>query len=288
MGEFLKLSLIIGVIAIVIWFMKGLIRNATNSPTWEGIIISALIGMLPMYLILCYFGVMGEKRYNDSPQSSGNYTQDMNRRYAYDSTSKKKWNWVKILTSAFIVLLLVCIFLSNRPARQEDEQTEVQDEIVTEKQEEIVEPTSNQAKDEPMKIRSTATKPKTKVSSSKQKNANEITPTESEPAPSENKRSTLDMLDEIQHNNIVQQAKEAGVSTEGSTLDMLERINHAEVVKQAKEAGVSTEGSTLDILERINHAEVVKQAKEAGVSTEGSTLDILERIQRKMLEELYE
>jgi hypothetical protein len=29
------------------------------------------------------------------------------------------------------------------------------------------------------------------------------------------------------------------------------RINHAEVVKQAKEAGVSTEGSTLDILERI-------------------------------------
>ena len=51
MGEFLKLSLIIGIIAIVIWFMKGLIRNATNSPTWEGIIISALIGMLPMYLI---------------------------------------------------------------------------------------------------------------------------------------------------------------------------------------------------------------------------------------------
>ena len=47
-------------------------------------------------------------------------------------------------------------------------------------------------------------------------------------------------------------AKEAGVSTEGSTLDILERINHANVVKQAKEAGVSTEGSTLDILERIN------------------------------------
>jgi hypothetical protein len=32
----------------------------------------------------------------------------------------------------------------------------------------------------------------------------------------------------------------------------LERINHANVVKQAKEAGVSTEGSTLEILERIN------------------------------------
>jgi hypothetical protein len=65
----------------------------------------------------------------------------------------------------------------------------------------------------------------------------------------------------------------------------LEEINHADVVEQAKEVGVSTKGSTLDILERINHANVVKQAKEAGVSTEGSTLDILERINRKYLEE---
>ena len=71
-----------------------------------------------------------------------------------------------------------------------------------------------------------------------------------------------------------------------TTLEILERRNHEEVVKQAKRAGVSTEGSTTDILERINHAEVVKQAKRAGVSTEGSTTDILERINRKEIERM--
>ena len=73
-------------------------------------------------------------------------------------------------------------------------------------------------------------------------------------------------------------------SHELSTLDILEKKNHEEVVRQAKRAGVSTEGSTIDIMERINHAEVVKQAKRAGVSTEGTTLEILERINRKEME----
>ena len=71
---------------------------------------------------------------------------------------------------------------------------------------------------------------------------------------------------------------------EMSTLELLEKRQHDDVVKQAKRAGVSTEGSTIDILERIHHADVVKQAKRAGVSTEGSTIEILERIQRKDLE----
>ena len=39
---------------------------------------------------------------------------------------------------------------------------------------------------------------------------------------------------------------------EETTSDILERIHHANVVEQAKRAGVSTEGSTSDILERIN------------------------------------
>jgi hypothetical protein len=98
--------------------------------------------------------------------------------------------------------------------------------------------------------------------------------------------STTDILERINHAEVVKQAKRAGVSTEGSTTDILERINHAEVVKQAKRTGVSTEGSTTDILERINHAEVVKQAKRVGVSTEGSTTDILERINHKELERM--
>ena len=41
-----------------------------------------------------------------------------------------------------------------------------------------------------------------------------------------------------------------------TTLEILERRNHEEVVKQAKRAGVSTEGSTTDILERINRKEI--------------------------------
>ena len=92
--------------------------------------------------------------------------------------------------------------------------------------------------------------------------------------------STLESIERQNHADVVKQAKQAGVSTEGSTLDILKRINHADAVKQAKQAGVSTEGSTLDILKRINHADVVKQAEQAGVSTEGSTLDILKRMNR--------
>ena len=55
---------------------------------------------------------------------------------------------------------------------------------------------------------------------------------------------------------MLEQAKRAGVSAKGSTLEIMERINHAEVVKQAKRAGVSTEGSTLEIMERINRKEM--------------------------------
>jgi hypothetical protein len=31
-----------------------------NTPTWKGIIISAILGMLPLYLVLCFFGIMGD------------------------------------------------------------------------------------------------------------------------------------------------------------------------------------------------------------------------------------
>ena len=96
--------------------------------------------------------------------------------------------------------------------------------------------------------------------------------------------STSDILDRITHANVVKQAQRAGVSTEGSTSDILDRITHANVVKQAQRAGVSTEGSTSDILDRITHANVVKQAKRAGVSTEGTTSEILDRITRKQME----
>ena len=53
---------VIGVIYLVVWAVKAIIRSATNVPTWEGIIISAILGMLPFYLFLCFFGIMGEPR----------------------------------------------------------------------------------------------------------------------------------------------------------------------------------------------------------------------------------
>ena len=96
--------------------------------------------------------------------------------------------------------------------------------------------------------------------------------------------STLEALERRNHEEVVREAKRAGVSTEGTTLEIMERINHAEVVKEAKRAGVSTEGTTLEIMERINRAEVVKEAKRAGVSTEGTTLEIMERIGRKEMD----
>ena len=39
-----------------------------NTPTWPGIIISALLGCLPFYLVLCYFGYMGEEKENDEEE----------------------------------------------------------------------------------------------------------------------------------------------------------------------------------------------------------------------------
>ena len=49
--------LIIVVIALVAVAVKG----AWNQPTMKGVIISLIIGMLPLYLILCIFGMMGDK-----------------------------------------------------------------------------------------------------------------------------------------------------------------------------------------------------------------------------------
>lgn len=40
--------------------VKKIIDKSRNTPTWEGIIISAIIGLLPLYLVLCFLGYMGE------------------------------------------------------------------------------------------------------------------------------------------------------------------------------------------------------------------------------------
>lgn len=56
-------TLLIGTfIYLLIWLLKG----DANTPTWTGIIISAIIGLLPLYLVLCFFGIMG-----DDPKPKG-------------------------------------------------------------------------------------------------------------------------------------------------------------------------------------------------------------------------
>ena len=50
----------LGIIAIMV--IKAIGRPIMNKPTWKGGIISFFIGMLPLYLLLCLFGVMGVER----------------------------------------------------------------------------------------------------------------------------------------------------------------------------------------------------------------------------------
>ena len=63
MGSFSIFLIIFIAIAGSIYLIVKIIKaGIPNTPTWKGIIISALLGMLPLYLVLCFFGVMGEDK----------------------------------------------------------------------------------------------------------------------------------------------------------------------------------------------------------------------------------
>lgn len=49
-------------VLIIIGIIKVISKGPSNNPTWKGIIISAIFGMLPLYLICCFLGWMGEER----------------------------------------------------------------------------------------------------------------------------------------------------------------------------------------------------------------------------------
>ena len=55
----------VGVIILIILIIRGLINSARNTPSWRGIIWSAIFGVLPFYLIMCFFGWAGESREED-------------------------------------------------------------------------------------------------------------------------------------------------------------------------------------------------------------------------------
>ena len=240
---------------LAVWGIKALIRNATHVPTWEGIIISALLGMLPLYLILCFLGIMGESRKtfsNDGQSHTGSYAEEMSKRYAYNNSAQK--SWLKYLVVGFVIM---CLFYFGLYYYSNKREGAILPEITT---------SDYVAPDE--QVEETTPITKKELPAPKQEAKQKKTTTKKE-------KPLCRTKEDIESQTIKKQK---------STLELLEERTHTNVVKQAKEAGVSTEGSTTEILERITHASVVKQAKEAGVSTEGSTSEILERITRKYLE----
>ena len=54
-GYLIFFFLIIALIVVILRYAKW------NYPTWKGIIISALLAMLPLYLFCCMMGWMGEE-----------------------------------------------------------------------------------------------------------------------------------------------------------------------------------------------------------------------------------
>ena len=54
--------ILIMTVLIIIGIIKIISKGPANNPTWKGIIISAIFGMLPLYLICCFLGWMGEER----------------------------------------------------------------------------------------------------------------------------------------------------------------------------------------------------------------------------------
>ena len=49
------------------WLLiRAIINKATNTPTWRGVIISAVLGVLPFYLFMCWIGVWGNERDNSN------------------------------------------------------------------------------------------------------------------------------------------------------------------------------------------------------------------------------
>lgn len=60
LGEIVLILVVIGFCVLLVSVLFN--SDNRNTPTWHGIIISALIGCLPLYLVLCFFGLMGERK----------------------------------------------------------------------------------------------------------------------------------------------------------------------------------------------------------------------------------
>ena len=64
MEDIIRIIIKLGLVLLFAYIVYLLIIQFkyANIPTWKGIIISALIGCLLFYLLLCYLGYMGGKK----------------------------------------------------------------------------------------------------------------------------------------------------------------------------------------------------------------------------------
>jgi hypothetical protein len=62
MTFWIMLAFTVFFVMLIYKVIKAIIQGGNNVPTWRGIIISAMLGVLPLYLFLCWIGKMGETR----------------------------------------------------------------------------------------------------------------------------------------------------------------------------------------------------------------------------------
>lgn len=142
-------------------------------------------------------------------------------------------NWVKYVVLVYLGFIVLFIVLSHLP-----EETETENPVETIVQEEMpVQPVEEKT--------ALPRKPVARPKSTTDAVAKPVAPaTKLEP-------KAIEEPLQPQPTTVTNTGTSASKKTK-STLEILEEKNRASVIEQAKEAGVSTEGSTLEILERIN------------------------------------
>lgn len=60
--DLLAILLGLGIVIFVVWAIMAIIGSSKSNPTLQGVVLSMILGVLPLYLILCFFGIMGEPR----------------------------------------------------------------------------------------------------------------------------------------------------------------------------------------------------------------------------------
>ncbi len=61
-GELLVIAVSFSLLLLVLALAFRNFGLGKNMPTWKGIIISAILGLLVLYLVCCFFGLMGEEQ----------------------------------------------------------------------------------------------------------------------------------------------------------------------------------------------------------------------------------